>query len=558
MRLDAQLAVPLIVGVIGHRDLRPSDTAALEGYVGSIFDDFEKRIPHTNIVLLSALAAGADTLVARVALQRGIQVIACLPYALDLHLEKFDERGRNDQRAMLAKCAEVRIAPYNHVTEDEAYVRNGYYISDNSNALIAIWDGLYNGKPGGTGSIVRYRLEGPRAEDKSFARLYTPEAASVYKIVCPRLGQPEFSPMMGVERLLPQISHLDPDEVKEIDDDTLDSLERFNTDLINLNPPADNSGDFLLSLQGAADRLANAYQHKTLRMMNWLFILGFVAASAQTICVHYPQIMTPLDKLTANLILITKVVSLIAAGVVYLLTRNTDYQSHYQDYRALSEGLRVQVAWRNAGLFDNVERYYLRMHQGDLQWIRSVLRTVVFIEDQANAAAVTHERASAWVDEQAKYYGDRGQLEQEKQHKYESLAKVLATISGVFSGFVGVSLIAIRIPLIQRAPLLTVFLSQHPFIQSMLRDAFPILLGIVPLSSILLLRYAERRGFKMAASRYARMHRFFDMGRSRLTSVGSAQPVSREIIYELGKVSLAEHTDWLVAGRERPISARSG
>jgi hypothetical protein len=40
--------------------------------------------------------------------------------------------------------------------------------------------------------------------------------------------------------------------------------------------------------------------------------------------------------------------------------------------------------------------------------------------------------------------------------------------------------------------------------------------------------------------------------------VEPAEKSSREIMYELGKVALAEHTDWLVSGRERPISAVRG
>ena len=75
-------AIPLVVGITGHRDLRPEDVPALECRLREIFLELERSYPHTPIVLLSPLAEGADRLGARIALETGCRLIAPLPMAV--------------------------------------------------------------------------------------------------------------------------------------------------------------------------------------------------------------------------------------------------------------------------------------------------------------------------------------------------------------------------------------------------------------------------------------------------------------------------------------------
>src|SRR5712691_5323480 len=73
-------AVPIVLGVTGHRDMREADVPRLRQAVASIFEGFVWRYRHTPLVLLSSLAQGADQLCAAVALEKGLQVIAPLPF----------------------------------------------------------------------------------------------------------------------------------------------------------------------------------------------------------------------------------------------------------------------------------------------------------------------------------------------------------------------------------------------------------------------------------------------------------------------------------------------
>ncbi len=61
-------AVPIVLGLVGHRDLRPGDRDVLKQRLNAIFQQFRDAYPHTPLVLLSALAEGADQLAAEAAL----------------------------------------------------------------------------------------------------------------------------------------------------------------------------------------------------------------------------------------------------------------------------------------------------------------------------------------------------------------------------------------------------------------------------------------------------------------------------------------------------------
>ena len=75
--------VPLVIGVTGHRDLRTQDVPLLEREVAAIITrlqrDYIGEENETPLVLISALAEGADRIVARVALALGVRLIAPLP-----------------------------------------------------------------------------------------------------------------------------------------------------------------------------------------------------------------------------------------------------------------------------------------------------------------------------------------------------------------------------------------------------------------------------------------------------------------------------------------------
>ena len=84
------LASTLVVGVTGHRNLRAADVPALHGQVRAFFLDLRARYPALPISVLSSLAEGSDQLVAQVALELGLHVVAPLPVAPELYRDDFE------------------------------------------------------------------------------------------------------------------------------------------------------------------------------------------------------------------------------------------------------------------------------------------------------------------------------------------------------------------------------------------------------------------------------------------------------------------------------------
>ncbi len=105
--------LPLVLGITGHRDLRKEDDGHLRKSVRAVFDELAGEYPHTPMQLISGLAEGADRLVAEVALERGIALIACLPMEKTAYLADFaDEESRREFDALLAKAARVIELPW--------------------------------------------------------------------------------------------------------------------------------------------------------------------------------------------------------------------------------------------------------------------------------------------------------------------------------------------------------------------------------------------------------------------------------------------------------------
>src|SRR5262249_58372413 len=72
-------ALPFVIALGGHRDLRPEDVPVLEARVREVLGELGRRLPDAPLLLLSSLAEGADRLGARVAPDMGIDLVAPLP-----------------------------------------------------------------------------------------------------------------------------------------------------------------------------------------------------------------------------------------------------------------------------------------------------------------------------------------------------------------------------------------------------------------------------------------------------------------------------------------------
>ena len=182
--------LPLVIGVTGHRDLRDEDMARLEVEVANVIArlrlDYLGPDDETPIIVLSALAEGADRLVARVALAQGARLIAPLPLPREEYRRDFEPGLKPGNvaefDALLAQAIAAPVMPFTHGNSLEAVRTNskkraeqyravGLFIIQHCNVLLAIWDGdEANMAVGGTAEVVKFTREGIPLEVSRSAR----------------------------------------------------------------------------------------------------------------------------------------------------------------------------------------------------------------------------------------------------------------------------------------------------------------------------------------------------------------------------------------------------
>ena len=100
----------------------------------------------------SCLAVGSDQVFALQALSLGIPVTAVIP--LPSYASYFKDEDLAAYKALLARC-EVVALPCNGDAQ-QAFLNAGIYVANNSEILIAVWDGRPAEGRGGTADIVDY------------------------------------------------------------------------------------------------------------------------------------------------------------------------------------------------------------------------------------------------------------------------------------------------------------------------------------------------------------------------------------------------------------------
>jgi hypothetical protein len=150
----------MTLGVTGHRVL--AEREKLAASVDRALGEIERAFPGRELVVLSALAEGADRLVAERVLRRpggSLRVVLPMPRA-DYASDFATTASRREFDELLARAAEiVELAP--GATREASYEAVGRHVVDHCDALIAVWDGETAQGRGGTGAIVaRARARG--------------------------------------------------------------------------------------------------------------------------------------------------------------------------------------------------------------------------------------------------------------------------------------------------------------------------------------------------------------------------------------------------------------
>jgi hypothetical protein len=531
--------LPFVVAVGGHRDLRDEDLTRLEARVREVLADLRRRLPHTPLVLLSSLAEGGDRLAARVALELGLALVAPLPLPREEYERDFGPASRAEFADLLRKARDWFAVPAPPGrTREHGYARAAAYMARRSQLVIALWDGAPRRHEAGTARLVEFALDGvPEGYGEPRSALDLPERRPVAHIVTPRRGRPLPARALGVDWRYPA-GYEGAAEAAFADIWT--RIEEFNRDAGAgaLPAAASRGGDLacistrplepVLACYGAADALSIHFQTLTRRTLAGLLGLAFLAAVSLQIDQLFRAFKPVLNGVYVG--------ALAVAYAWWLWARRARYQSRHLDYRALAEGLRVQIFWQVAGLSGSAADHYLRKQRSELDWIRRAMRawdvhgagTDTGPEAAADLGARLSLVLDRWVRPQSAYFARSARRNDARHRRIRRFG---------YAFFVVALALAFTKPFLGAA---------HPLL---------VAVGLVPIGAALSQVWADRLALAPLAKQYGRMAHVFAAAEDALAPALDAGDLGRaqEILRDLGIEALGENADWVLLHRDRPV-----
>lgn len=566
--------LPLLIGITGHRDLVRDDIPELKQRLHALLNWLQERYPDTPLMLMSALAEGADRLAAEVALEMGIPLIAPLPMSAELYEQDFSQESVTAFRNLLAQAAFSYVSNSEYTSTPDAtfiprdllYQTVGRSIVQYSQILIALWDGTANGKLGGTADVVRLMLDG---DDGDLCGEQI-QPGTVFHLPVRRMGEisnhssGQLLETYKVDEVMPGVHLLCPLSVEGASRQgeqqrILDCIQRYNLDRSQLSTEWHDYGvtqttssanlyrtkgvtlnpahQYLCKQYSHADTLAQHFQKETYEVVYLLACLvPFIVVFFET----YSNVST------APAVIAGYLGSIILAYGIFRLARKHKLDDKYLDYRALAEGLRVSFYWRLAGINESPAAYYLNRQQSELDWIRYATRTIELLAFKGQHAAlpsadVRQSIRTCWIDDQISYFATTSRKQKENSEQLE----LLATCFFRLGLFVVTPVMLLIHGLKWGGELL------DPWLQVATPFCF-IIAGAIEF-------YADRRLFGEQAKQYVRMFTIFSKGTRHLDQLSvNDLPGFQKVIQRLGQEALAENGDWLLMHRERPIEVPQG
>jgi hypothetical protein len=552
-RLDAGFPgsdgrIALTIGVTGHRHLVEADLAAYRQRIEELFDDLHVRYPHTPLRVLSPLAEGADRLPVEIALARGYDVVAVLPLSADDYERDFADRV-SAFRELIARIppGNVFVLPAIPVAasfvapgDDDAhrnahYEQAGDFVASHCHVLLALWDGVANDLPGGTGEVVHYKLTGRGPHQPSIAELLElPDGGPVAWLKVRRMGHASSDASFGaLQWLYPADRDASQFEAiyRQVDGFNALAMKRPTTAtsalIGNASIALDHEQRAIASSFATADALSIHYRKVGDRVLKVLVALGIVMTLAY-------EAYSRLLPIRAMLGLYLGAFALVC--VVYVWHRRIGGLQKHLDYRALAEGLRVRFFWSLAGIRTNVTDVYLRKQNDDLQWIREALRP----------ATPTHGRSftetdlvhRTWLLDQVAYFGASARR-LNRTGRWTKLASL---------GFFAVGLIKTAALFVLWNDLDDMGGFGHWSV---------VTVGSLPIVGALIDALSDSMGYGARSKQHAILAGIFSRAADAYARVearaGDRIEELRLLLAALGREALFENEDWLTLRRDRPM-----
>jgi hypothetical protein len=153
---------PVIIGVTGHRQIAPEAIQPVRDTVRRLLVHWRCHFgPALHV--LTALADGADQLVADEARDANVPIIAVAPFGYEAYkttIANRDKLREHWDRAVLRLTLPRVEAAGGEEDHDRQYEQLGVLLIRRSHLLLALWDDQMDAARGGTRDVMRMRLEG--------------------------------------------------------------------------------------------------------------------------------------------------------------------------------------------------------------------------------------------------------------------------------------------------------------------------------------------------------------------------------------------------------------
>ena len=566
-------AVPLVVAVTGHRDLVPAEIPQIRERVQDFLRELQHRYAYRSVGVMSALAEGADQLVAEEALALGIPLTVTMPMPKTLYLQDFVTPEAKERFERLCAEAvdvfELPITPGNSVesiagpgpNRSRQYAQVGVFMCAHCHVLLALWDGKDSDQLGGTSQVVRFHHDDvmpgftPRGAAGRLV-LADDESDLVYHIVCSR-DRPGGTPAAGLAALeaswytsddrqprvaeLPARHRLVFDRTNEFsgdirlhtDDITAGKYPLLTPEQAATMPKGLRDIDQLFC---AADWLAIHFQKRVQRTLLATHVCVFLTGFAY---------LSYTDFRSDRKFILLVLAAMGLAMLINSLAQRGAWQRKYLDNRTLAEGLRVQFYWAAAGVTSGIvskfaHDNFLQMQDPELGWIRNVMRVAGTECDVAPdlSSEGLEFAVREWIGDPAS--GQLGYFARGSSKRLRH--QVLTQRMG-------------RVGLWVTAAALAVLLFVGAGIPWAVRGPLVYLVGCVLLLVGVRQAYAKATAEAELIKQYEFMHRIFHNARRRIDGTDSEEE-RRRVLKILGDAALEEHSEWLLLHRERSIDQK--
>jgi hypothetical protein len=562
---------PLVIGVSGHRDLRPEGVPQMKRRIEEFLADLKRRLPDTQLRIMTGMAQGADLLVARTAVDAGLKVDAVLPMPLERYVQDFEADSAAALRSLLADpavhCTVLPAPPGADDSASQGEGRSVFYanltqaLTDKCNLLLALWDGKASPLTGGTAdTVLRYlgaRTQPGRDESAIEFQPATAEAAwgphFVYWVPAPRgngvgVASPEPGYLSGIgENLLALHGSVMPHSLAE----QFVELNTYNREFERLRVKgAFDRLDSLLptigsidsrpdreSLQrideeyGKADALAIYFQRHSDRLFRWF---SYTASMMALLFLIYA-------KLWANGVLLSVYLTLLLLSVVvFHRLRSRQWFSKHLVYRVLAETMRIKFFLRAAGADRLVSATELINLTGidqfsGFSWIGNLLKNVEPLDTRdsdvngANRARLASIHRH-WVVGQQEYFRRRVRALERDHRRLEVLKSALLYAIATFA----LILLVFAVPL-----------HEHLLAAVTWKDAVMFLMGLLPVWLGIWELYQNKMAMRELLWQYRNQLGHFTIADLQLSRSAAASRY-QEILAQVGKEALMESYLWTI------------